>query len=87
MESNSFLINNYIKNNMTEDNDIKTLQNNLYKMGILLKDYEEDNLILLYNKYENKNKGPIELECRSVVLDRTTFDIVCYSVSYTNIQY
>lgn len=79
MESNNFLINNYIKNNITEDNDITTLQSNLSKMGILLKDYENENLILLYNRYENKNKGPIELECRSIVLNRTTFEIVCYS--------
>jgi len=79
MESQNFLINDYIKNNTKINNDITLLQENLYKMGILLKDYPEDNIILLYNKYENKNKGPIELECRSVVLNRTTFDIVCYT--------
>jgi hypothetical protein len=79
MESYSFLISNYVKNNTKDNNDIKLLQENLYKMGILLKDYPEDNLVLLYNKYENKNRSVIELECRSVILDRTTFDIVCYT--------
>lgn len=77
MESN-FLINTYINNEDYKDN-IDKLKTNLYKMGILLKDYPDENLILLYNRYDNKNKGPIELECRSVVLNRTTFDIVCYT--------
>ena len=80
MESYQFLINNYIKDN-NSDNDIIKLKDNLYKIGILLKDYPEDNLIILYNRYENKKKGPIELECRSVVLNRSTFEFVCYTCS------
>ena len=56
-------------------------KSNLYKVGILVKDYPDENLMLLYNRYENKNKQPVELECRSVVVDRTTRDIVCYTCS------
>lgn len=78
MESYQFLINNYIRDNNC-DNDIIKLKDNLYKIGILLKDYPEDNLIILYNRYENKNKGPIELECRSVILNRSNYEIVCYT--------
>ena len=81
MNSYSFLISNYVKNNTKDNKDIEILKSNLYKIGILLKDYPEENLILLYNKYENKskNRSVIELECRSVILDRTTFNIVCYT--------
>ena len=81
METSKFLINNYITSiNIQNSNDkMELLKTNLFKMGILLKDYPDDNLILLYNKYDSKNKCPIELECRSVFLNRDTFEIVCYT--------
>lgn len=76
MDTSQFLINNYIT-----ENDFEKLKNNLYKVGILVKDYPEENLMLLYNRYENKNKQPVELECRSVVIDRVSRNIVCYTCS------
>ena len=45
----------------------------------LLKDYENDDLILLYNKYNTENKAPIVSECRSVVINRNNFNIENYS--------
>jgi len=81
METTNFLINNYITsiNIQPSDNKIDLLKTNLFKVGILLKDYPEENLILLYNRYDSKKKCPIELECRSVFLNRHTFEIVCYT--------
>lgn len=72
-----FLISNYINN--LKDKDIQTLRDNLFKLGILSKDYPEDNILLLYNKYDTRNKAPLELECRSVIIDRNNFNIICYS--------
>lgn len=74
MELSNFLLSNYIA-----ESDIENLKSNLYKVGILLKDYKEENLLLLYNRYETSNKQPVELECRSVVVNRETRDIVCYT--------
>ena len=79
METNNFLINDYITNNIKNYTNIESLKEQLYKIGILLKDFPDKNLLLLYNRYDSKNKGPIELECRSVFLNRTTFQIVCYT--------
>ena len=42
-------------------------------------DYKEDGLILLYNRYDNKNKNDLEKECRSVILNRNNLEIVSYS--------
>ena len=76
METNSFLINEYINNNLT---NIDLFKKKLYSKGILSKDYPDENLILLYNKYNNENKNPIEMECRSIILDRNSFEIICYT--------
>jgi len=47
--------------------------------GINSKDYPEQNLTILYNKYETPNKSALQMECRSVVIERETNKIVCYS--------
>ena len=77
MESSKFLIDDYINKN--SDIDIKDLRSKLYNEGILSKDYIDEGLILLYNRFENKNKNDLEKECRSVILNRDTMDIVSYS--------
>ena len=76
MTSTSFLINDYIQNN---DVNLKNIRETLYNQGVLTKDYEEDGLILLYNRFESKNKKPLEMECRSVILDRNNFNIISYT--------
>ena len=73
MTSTNFLINDYIQNN---DVNLKNIRETLYNQGVLTKDYEEDGLILLYNRFESKNKKPLEMECRSVILDRNNFNII-----------
>ena len=77
MESSKFLIDDYINKN--SDLDIKELRSSLYNEGVLTKDYENEELLLLYNRFENKNKNDLEKECRSVILDRKTMSIVSYS--------
>lgn len=75
METQQFMLSNYINTNTT-DNILKNLYDNHQLMS---KDYPETNMVILYNKYENKHKSRLEMECRSVILDRTTFKIICYS--------
>ena len=77
MESSKFLLDDYLNKNA--DMDIKDLRSKLYSEGVLSKDYKEDGLILLYNRYDNKNKNDLEKECRSVILNRNNLEIVSYS--------
>jgi hypothetical protein len=72
-----FLLHSYIKD--FDNEHIKGMQDKLFSLGVLSKDYPEENLILLYNKYNNENKAPLELECRSVVINRNNFNIENYS--------
>ena len=78
-----FLITKYISkntdNNKDIDYNIDNLKKNLYDEGILTKDYKDEDLILLYNIYENNNKNPMERECRSVIIDRKQLKIICYT--------
>ena len=66
MES-QFLITDYIKN--LEDTD--SLRNDLYKKGIMTKYFEEDNLLLVYTKFEDStySKTKLKNECRSLIID------------------
>ena len=73
-----FLLNSYIKD--FDNEHIKAMQDKLFTLGVLSKDYPKENLILLYNKYSNENKAPLELECRSVVINRDNFQIENYSI-------
>ena len=72
-----FLLHSYIKD--FDNKHIKDMQDKLFSFGVLSKDYPDQNLILLYNKYNNENKAPLELECRSVVINRNNFEIENYS--------
>lgn len=72
-----FLLHSYIKD--FDNEHIKDMQDKLFSFGVFSKDYPDENLILLYNKYNNENKAPLELECRSVVINRDNFQIENYS--------
>jgi hypothetical protein len=74
MDTQQFILSNYI--NPTDDLD--TLLKKLYTdHHIMAKDYPEQNMVILYNKYNTKHKSKLETECRSVVLDRSTHQIIC----------
>ena len=77
MNTPNFLITNYISDNNFKD--CQKLKDNLQNLGIIMKDYPTDNLILLHNRFNYNIKKKLELECRSIVLNRTTFEIVCYT--------
>ena len=71
----NFLITEYLNNNT----NLEDLRKKLYEEGVLSKDYIEDNLVLLYHKYDSPITCELERECRSLVIDRDTLKIVSYS--------
>jgi hypothetical protein len=75
MNSPIFLITDYI-NNFTS---LEQLRIELFKKHILTKDYVEDGLFLIYHKFDQSSKTDIERECRSIILDRETKQIISYS--------
>jgi len=75
MEKPKYLINNICTPNIKFEEIKKTLLTN----GIISKIYEEDNLILIYNNYNISVKSDLQKECRSLVLDKTSYNIIAYS--------
>lgn len=55
------------------------LRKKLFEMGILSKHYIEDDLMLLYHKYESPITSELERECRSLVIDCNSLKIKSYS--------
>ena len=79
METSNFLITDYIK----DFNDTETFRNVLFKKGIMSKSYPEENLMLVYTKFEestyNNTNTPLKNECRSLVIDTEKEAIVSYT--------
>jgi hypothetical protein len=78
-----FLINSYI-------NDCKgnceQLCKDLFKQGILSKQYNDEGLVLIYNKFDDFNMSELKRECRSLVLDNKTLKIKAYSCETPNMN-
>ena len=62
----------------TKEKSIKDLCKDLYSIGILTKEYIEDNILLIYTKY-NYTITNIQKECKSIVIDIITRTIISYS--------
>lgn len=75
MTKPNFLINKYIQDNK----NIDSIKDKLYKEGIHMKHYEDSGLFTLYHKYEAPCTTTMQRECRSVVFDDKTFNMVAYS--------
>lgn len=76
MESPKFIINNYLSRKY---DSFESLQKELFENGILTKDYPDDGLFLLYHKYDTPAYSELEMECRSLVVNRDTLKTVAYS--------
>jgi len=70
-----FLINDYI----LKFPNLEEFRSELYKKHILSKDYVDEGVMLIYHKYEEKASSDLEIECRSIVIDRNTKKILSYS--------
>ena len=58
------------------DEPLKQFKDIMIKNNVHYKDYPEYNLILLFTKYKQNTNSELVKECRSIVLDRNTFEIV-----------
>ena len=70
-----FFINDYLNKYPS----LEELRSELFKKNILTKDYTEEGLFLIYNKFEHQNSTDLSRECRSIILDRETKKILSYS--------
>ena len=75
MNTPIFLITDYINNYPNLDE----LRKELYKKNILSKDYVDDDLLLVYHKFDQVTTTELERECRSIILDKKTKKIISYS--------
>ena len=82
MSTPTFLINSYI-NDYTGDCDL--LCKSLFKEGILTKQLNDDDLVLIYNKFDDHQMSDLKLECRSLILDKKTFKMKAYSCETPNL--
>jgi hypothetical protein len=71
-------INEYKKTN-TEIINTDDFKRKLFENSIMTKYYEDDNLLLLYHKYEIPSKSQLEKECRSLVVDMSNLNIISYT--------
>ncbi len=58
---------------------VEDIKNELYKHSIMSKHYEDENLLLVYHKYDMPTSTKLEKVCRSLVMDTTNFNVVSYS--------
>jgi len=74
MSTPHFLITPYLESTF----NLEELQKILFEKNILLKDYNDEGLVLLYTKF-GLTGDELVRECRSLVIDRETFKIKSYS--------
>jgi hypothetical protein len=74
MTTPQFLITNILKKI-----NINDISKELYKKGVLSKVYDTENLILLYNKFDNQIYTDLQRECRSLIIEKDTLKIISYS--------
>jgi len=82
MTTSTFLITAFLKkyeNSLSDPNIIEQIKKDLFNNGICTKDYPDEQLLLIYNKYDDSIMTPLKRECRSLVIDYTNLQIKSYS--------
>lgn len=72
-----FTISDYLLN--TTFSSSEEMRKGLFDKGILTKDYPEEGLMLLYHKFDTPANSTLEKECRSLVVNSETKQIVSYT--------
>ena len=79
---NTFIINKFVSDlSGSKDENLAALKAHLKANSVFFKDYEDVGLLLIYNDFNKSDKSDWEKECRSLVMDRDTLEIVSYSCS------
>jgi hypothetical protein len=75
MNAPQFLITKILESNQNPED----LRKELFKHGVLTKDYMNEGLMLLYHKFDSPITNELERECRSLIIDISTLKIKSYS--------
>ena len=80
MELSKYIINKYVSDLEGSNSEkLNALKEHLKSQNVNFKDYEDIGLVLLFTDYKQTVKSDFERECRSMILDRETLQIVSYS--------
>ena len=79
MTSTNFILNQFIEKIKITEEPLKQFKDIMIKNNIHYKDYPEYNLILLFTKYKQNTNSELVKECRSIILERSTLNIIAYS--------
>ena len=81
MESPIIYFNNYINEFKIKNTEftIEDVKADLYTKSIMSKQYDDDNLVLFYYKYNTLSSNKIQQVCRSIVINKNTFEPVSFS--------
>lgn len=81
MSTPQFLITKYLESNNSEsnNNNLSELRKKLFEKNIYSKEYLDDNMLLVYHKYDTVVRTEEERECRSLVICMKTNKILAYS--------
>lgn len=71
-----FLITEYLE---SSNGDFDQLRKTLFDKNIFTKDYPDDDLLLVYHKYDVPIDSELQRECRSLVINKKTLKIISYS--------
>ena len=58
---------------------IESVKKHFYDKSIMTKHYEEENLLLVYHKYDIPSMTKLEKFSRSLVIDTNTWNIISYT--------
>jgi hypothetical protein len=76
MNSPQYVLSHYINGLNNVDDINKHLFQNY---NIMTKDFPELDMTIYYNKYDNKHKTQIEMSTRSVILSKSSHNVICYT--------
>jgi hypothetical protein len=78
METPIIYISSFI-NELVEPITVESVKKHFYDKSIMTKHYEQENLLLVYHKYDTPSTSKIEKFSRSLVIDTNTWKIISYT--------
>ncbi len=82
MNSQQYILSHYINDikNNKGIKDVSNINKHLFQnFNIMTKDFDDLDMTIYYNKYDNKHKTPMEMASRSVILSNSTNKVICYT--------
>lgn len=80
MNSPQYLLSHYINGLNNQNINVQDINKQLFQnYNIMTKDFNDLDMTIYYNKYDNKHKTPIEMATRSIILSKSTNKVICYT--------